>query len=621
MRLQIKKISLTGTTREVEFRPGLNIITGPIASGKTTLIRMCHGLFGSSLENYPPEARDNVVALGGQILIGNSDFLVVRPFTSTRTAKVDISGLKDNLRLPALQLDATASYTYGQWLLRILGLPEIRVPSAPTRPDSEPTSLSINDFFLYCVLSQEGIDNSICGHRDTYKNIKRKYVFEVLYGIYNTEAFRLQERLHDVHTQIVQLDSQAANFDRILADTPWENRAALQEQLGAAQKDLEAIENVAVETKNNIVSPPETQILRGKLLKLDEKLSKLQSELEHEQSTIVDLKRLIRQLETQSKRLTKTIIARKYLTDFEFIICPRCGAAIGENRGSEDICNLCLQNPNPQLDRKDFVTEQDRVAAQIVETRELVESHTHSVNILERHINELSRDRANLGHDLDFKLSTYVSDSASKIAIDASKRPAVVAMIERLKDYLRLYDKRDVISLERVRLQSEKDEIEGEIESLSTRQDVAEARIQTLEKYFEESLQRLGVPRFMDPPKASISRSVYLPVLDGRRFDDLSSQGLQVLVNVAHAVAHQLTAIKLELPLPNILLIDGLTKNVGQEGYDAERVKNAYAYLIELSKSLDERLQIIVADGNVPAEAEKYVRLRLSESDRLIPDK
>jgi hypothetical protein len=99
----------------------------------------------------------------------------------------------------------------------------------------------------------------------------------------------------------------------------------------------------------------------------------------------------------------------------------------------------------------------------------------------------------------------------------------------------------------------------------------------------------------------------------------LSSQGLQVLVNVAYAVAHQKTAIELGLPLPNILLIDGLTTNVGHEGFDVERVHNAYLSLIALAEELGDTLQIIVADGNVPPEADPYVRLRLSEEDRLIP--
>ena len=49
MRLQVNEIRLEGADRSVSFSPGLNIITGPIASGKTTLVRYLRFLLGGSL--------------------------------------------------------------------------------------------------------------------------------------------------------------------------------------------------------------------------------------------------------------------------------------------------------------------------------------------------------------------------------------------------------------------------------------------------------------------------------------------------------------------------------------------------------------------------------------------
>jgi energy-coupling factor transporter ATP-binding protein EcfA2 len=91
VRARINSLKLVGTNRSIDFRPGLNIITGPIASGKTTLLRMCHGLFGSALDNFPPESRDRVSALAAELLLGGTLVTIVRPFTATLTAKVDIA--------------------------------------------------------------------------------------------------------------------------------------------------------------------------------------------------------------------------------------------------------------------------------------------------------------------------------------------------------------------------------------------------------------------------------------------------------------------------------------------------------------------------------------------------
>ena len=111
MRARIEKVDLVGTNRNVKFSQGLNILTGPIASGKTTLIRLCHGIFGTALDNFPTEVREHVAAIASRVILGDHEYSIVRPFATTKTAKVDISGLGEALRLPALGLDASATYT------------------------------------------------------------------------------------------------------------------------------------------------------------------------------------------------------------------------------------------------------------------------------------------------------------------------------------------------------------------------------------------------------------------------------------------------------------------------------------------------------------------------------
>jgi hypothetical protein len=99
----------------------------------------------------------------------------------------------------------------------------------------------------------------------------------------------------------------------------------------------------------------------------------------------------------------------------------------------------------------------------------------------------------------------------------------------------------------------------------------------------------------------------------------LSSGGLKVLANLAYALAHHLTALDFDLPLPGLLLIDGITKNVGRDEYDQARVDAVFATLLSIGAEHGERLQIIVAANDVPAAAEDRVALRLTPDDRLIP--
>lgn len=159
MRARIDSIDLIGGGRRVEFGPGLNIVRGPITTGKTTLLRLAKLLMSSSLDvsKLPREVRDKVTAVAGTVVFGDLTYSIVRPYVSTTTAKVDIAGPNMAWRLPASQPDETSNMTYGQWLLRALGLPEVRVPSAPTRVDSDSTPVTVNDYMLYCDLPQDDI--------------------------------------------------------------------------------------------------------------------------------------------------------------------------------------------------------------------------------------------------------------------------------------------------------------------------------------------------------------------------------------------------------------------------------------------------------------------------------
>ncbi len=148
MRVRLTQLEIAGADRRVDFTPGLNIITGPLTTGKTTLLRLCRVLLGTGIEpgTYPREVRDTVRAISGRLLLGDKTFGIVRPFVSTTTAKVDIAWEGGALRLPALQPDETADTTFARWLLTELGLPELRVPSAPTLPESTPTPVTISDY-------------------------------------------------------------------------------------------------------------------------------------------------------------------------------------------------------------------------------------------------------------------------------------------------------------------------------------------------------------------------------------------------------------------------------------------------------------------------------------------
>lgn len=577
------------------------------------------GLIGDGLEHFPRETRETVTQLAGKVLIGHETYDIVRPLVTTVTAMIDIAGSGEVNRLPASRAMEGKPLTYTNWLLEKLHLPRINVPIAPTQPDSDTSPLSINDYMMYCHLKQDEIDSSVFGHTNHFKNNKRRFVFEVVYGKYDVEVSRLHDQRREVYSELQRLKGQTKTIEEFVTGTPFENRAVIERDLHEAQTELEAVIHEENETAGVVMIRSQTLVLKERLITIEGAIEELQRRLQFEQSSKEQKTKLIGQLQTQSARLTRSIVAGVYLLDYDFIVCPRCSSSVNAERGKAEVCYLCLQHPTPQITREDIINEQDRIERQISETRELVAMHTTSIKEIEKKLEEMVATRDSIANELDQRTKSYISDIAEKITQAAEKRTMLQERMGRFNDYLELYKRQDTVSSRIAQLESHLTDLDTAIEAAMRSESDFNERVRFLEEQFNAILHRIRAPRYPNPGPTVIDRKTYLPIYDGRRFDELQSQGLQVMVNVAHAVAHQLTALHFGLTLPNILLIDGLTGNMGYEGLDLERVEAIYEFLMEIVEGDNTNLQIIVADNSVPNFAKRYVLVEFTDEDKLIP--
>ena len=617
MRTQLQEVTLEGAGRRIVFRPGLNIITGPIASGKTTLVRYLRFLLGSSLGQLPREARSSVAAVSGSVDLNGKPYSIVRPAVSTPSARVDIAGADQTWRLPARV--SPDGDTYANWLLEQLDLPRIEVPSAPTKPDSDPTPVSISDYLMYSYLAQDELGFSVFGHRDFSKNIKRKYVFDITYGFYDLEVAQLQERLRAVHGRQRELQARQDLFETFFDDTPLENRAGIEHELREVNNQLKEAETAS----RDLASVPQevdgTARLRSEILELQSRVAEFRAGIDAEHRSLSNLRDLSNQLESQSNKITRSIVSHKHLTDLEFVLCPRCSTELKSDRAKEDICYLCLQEPSLELSRKALIDEQGAVEQQLTEIQDLVREREDRSTDLQ---DELARNQSDLTKkrlELDFQTRSFVSERATEIASLAAQRARLTSRSEQLQDYLDVLSRMDQSQQIAAKLAVERDSLEHELDLVTAKSDDAHRNVHLLEARFNDILGQLRPPQFGEEELSGIDPKTYLPDYYGRAFGELSSPGLATLVNLAHALAHHLTAIELKLKLPQILIIDGLSEHLGQEGLDPERLAAAYDLLIGTTSRHPE-LQVILVDNEIPNSARGYVRLELSEEDRLIRD-
>ncbi|MFJ4866469.1 hypothetical protein [Streptomyces sp. NPDC088748] len=621
MRLRIEEITLVGTSRTIRFEPGMNAIVGSMSGGKTATVSCLRALLGADV-SVVPELRGRTIA--GTVLVGDRRFRIVRPLVTTSNAMVEIAeveGRGEVWRLPASQLQAGYDATFRDWWRDALQLPRLSVPRAPNDDTSPLVPVTISDYLMYCVLRQKEIDSSVFGTPDNYsKNIKRKYVFEILYGLYDPEAAGLRDRLRAVTTELAALTADANTLERILQTTAFASRAQLEVERQKTERELTHARQTDVDLVDRIKLPGLTTVtLRERIAGTEAELARIAGAAEAEAVSVANLRELHGQLIAQSRRLTRALVAERLLNDFEFHTCPRCGSGVPD-RGDEHTCRLCLQTPPNLPAPSSLAAEQDRVIEQVTETEELITRSNNRLAQLQTALAAQTQHRTDLGAQLDRATSTYITDQADRIRSIAARQARLEEHLARLDDGLALHD-RLAGQAERVaELEREQEDLNSKIDATRHSNQAVSARLQKLDDAFEAALRSFDAPRFDNQPGSYINKKTYLPVVDGRSFADLQSQGVEVLVNVAHVLAHQHVALNDDdIPLPNLLIIDGISSNVGHEGVDLERLRKMYASLLRTATEHVDRLQIIVTDNDSPPIEGIHRPLELSDTDRLVP--
>lgn len=619
MKLFIHSIELLGAERKFEFVKPLTVFTGPIATGKTTLMRCLSGLLSGKIE-VPRETRENVTNLIGEIQIKEETYSIVRPFVSTRNSKVDVAGRFETERLPVYESDENNLLTYRDWLLEKMGLPVLEVPTAPTQAESEMSPLTVSDYLLFCYLRQTEIDESVFGHTKFAKNTKRKYVFEVIYGKFNIEISKLQDRSRELTSELRRLSAQSKTIEEFLQGTNLENRAAINEEIKKLETQIVDFEKQSTAISNQVLNETNTQQLKSSIFRLEKEIEGLTKKSNFEKTGAEQKNSLLAQLQTLSSRLTKAIVAGNYLLDYDFITCPRCNSSVSIERVEENFCYLCLQTPSEQITRDDLIAEQGRIEHQINETRDLVTQHETTIRVIEKEIKSKQNSYNNLKEELDYRTKSYISATSEKISEIERQRTTLKEKKKRFQDYLNLFIKHDKYKERISSIRTELQELSLMINEALGRASNFEDNVNHLEDNFRKIVDEIKLERFPNHGFTGIDRKTYLPIYGGRKFDEVQSLGLKVMINVAHALAHQITSLELNLLLPNILLIDGMSSNLGYEGPDLERIEAMYNFVIKTTKEYEGRLQVFVTDNTIPKFAEDFMKYRFTSDDKLIPE-
>jgi DNA repair exonuclease SbcCD ATPase subunit len=428
--------------------------------------------------------------------------------------------------------------------------------------------------------------------------------------------------LRRIDLRLQAFDRDEAIRARFLEQTPFSSLEALERQITEHRADLDRVRQRRAQLAVTSRDVPGVEESRQTLFTVRARRAELSDQLGRLDGQIKDLTDLRRQLVSQSGRLTRAVVADEWLVDFDFVVCPRCGNEVDAGRTTDDLCYLCLQEPKPAQSREQLLAEQDRIVSQIKETDDVVESRRGSRQLVADELSRLDDLAVRLASELDELTAAFVSDNAARLERNAADQARIEAELASLSEYLNLLRRHEDQARNRNGLEEERDALAQAIERRELGQVDAEKNVRALEQRMLEYLRELHIPQLGDELVVRINRATYLPEIAGRSFDELSSQGLKTLVNIAHALAHHTVAIDRRLPLPGLLILDGLSANAGFEGFDQARVNDVYRLLRIVGQEYAGDLQLVAVDNelarNILLDMTDLIVLTLSQDARLI---
>ncbi|GAB3448558.1 hypothetical protein [Actinophytocola sediminis] len=603
-RFRIDTVTVDTTDGEVtyQFPSALTVLAGPVGVGKSTLFELIkYGLGGNG--ELAQVAVTAVREIQLRVTVGNERFGLTRSLDSKKSKVVRVTDLITHERLPD-QRTGDGEPSLSALLLNALGLPADLRAAARTRTTTNAGArISFADVFTFMYVRQADINRDIASSKESYREPKRKSVFELLFGLTDAEILRLRSELatrngerdqanHD-HSLVVQFLRDSGTTSRITAEnavqTATRDEATALAEMDALRNAVDPVVDRETLTLRDLLSEAERSLAAAR--DTATRLAQQQAEYTSERRRVVlDLDRL-RRLQDAGDRLAS----------IEFAVCPRCLQDLTHRETPHDQCRLCLQ-PDPlavgTAPTSEPSYEQRQLHDQLAEMDELI--LTVADQLTDTHASIVNRHEliAKLSDDLDARTRNRITPQLQAFS-DATRRLTQArAQLHELEGVLRQWDRVDDLGAEADRLQ-------GEVNRLQTAVTNAENQLaqhksdlmDELDAEFAATVAAIGIPGV---ETAQIHRTNYLPLLNGQSYIKLSpAGGVRTTTQIAYWITLITVALRRRDTLyPAFLLIDSPRTSLN----NADNLAAAlYRRLITLADAASDRLQIIIGDNELPA--------------------
>ncbi|QCC86817.1 hypothetical protein DDIC_13200 [Desulfovibrio desulfuricans] len=620
MNIKIKQLLIRTkkTTESVIFGKTLTFIYGPISKGKSTVLRLIDYCFGGDLERTPA-IQQEFISTELFVDIGSYNCVIERSafdkeyvrITWNRSNETRESVLAPISPSEIKIIDADV-YNLSDLLFYLCDITPIKVKKRSRDPDSPLIRLSFRDIWWYCYLNQSDLDSSFFRFGHPFKERKSKDALKFFTGLYSERLTKAENELFSAVDEQRTKRNTANEIRNFMQGFEFGSSDDLLNEIDKSKKALllegNTLKNLEI---NRTVQKHPTDSLRVKLRRLGD-------EVESTRTAILDLGRAIEEQKALRAELimTKTKahrleIASAVLNDVDFMRCPKCGEALPA-RESTDQCVLCGQISTAQYNemesqeiecvRRDLNDRIDQIG-ELIKERDIILKKLHrSLKIKTEQKRLLD---AQLQHDLD----QYDTSLVEAMKIAERNIATLKERINNLNKFLKLSSDVNSLEEEANRLEKYIDALKFSVKKEREALNHADMNTIAIANEFKRILLAVNFPGVSEGDTVSIDTRTWKPyVYHGDiewSFWECGSLGKKTLFNVCYALSLHIIAIRNNLPVPNVLIIDGPTKNIS-EYEDPKLVASLYSEIYRIAKQCAGKLQLILVDSDL-VNPEKYL--------------
>jgi hypothetical protein len=617
-KVRINEVTLDTTEGRVtySFTSNLTVLAGPTGVGKTTLLELIKYGLGCD-GTIAPVAEEHVNDVTVDITIGSSRLAITRSLDASKGRRARVTDITTHERLRDHNTDSKEP-SLSALLLTAIGLPADMRAAARTGSSSRAGGLiSFADIFSFMYVAQSAINRDIAHSQETYREPKRKAVFELLFGLTDAGILRMRSELTELNGEVERAETEHRTVLAFLRDSGTTSRAAAEQAMAEAhaQEALAKAEQAELRDVLDPVADRDTLTLRDLLTNTEQALADARAlvlGLARQQAEYAAERRRV---QSDLDRYHRMRAAGEMLADIEFTVCPRCMQSLTERPVPQGACRVCLQED--PVGTGDFHNPDSYEASQLAEQLAEMDGQLELLGLQRGATSTAVTDREylvkSLSADLDVRTSERITprlqaftDTVERLATSRTRK-------QQLELVLRQWDRADAIRAEADRFRNARERKLAEIAVAESR--LASRKEQVLaniDQEFQEAVNAIGIP---EAKTVSIHRTRYLPLLNGRMFNTVSNAG-GIITTVQVAYWTSLLAVAMrsggadefnETYYPTLLIIDSPRLALN----DQEALSGAlYRRLVTQADAGRGNIQFIIADNELPASYRSHYAQR-----------